>query len=176
MTKNIKKSDVTAAAKSVKLAYILTVIPASIVDWPALQALWRAVSGAKLTSQVPLLTGSSSDDFKTIECKGNTLVPVINPGEAPTDGKAEISGVVEGVNDKTLDWAYDAQGKEAVVIAERCSDGTKFIFANPCTGGLTFQYQSIGAQDGGSAGISFKFTGEDCPTPMLVYAPASVQN
>ena len=172
MTKNAKKSDVTAGAKSSKFAYILTIIPADIVDWPALLTLWQAATAGKLASQVPLLTGSSSDDFKTIECKGNTVVPVVNAGEAPTDGKAEISGTVEGVNDKTLEWAYSAQGTENVVIAERCSDGTKFIFANPCTGGMVFQYQSIGAQDGGVAGISFKFIGEDCPVPMLVYAPA----
>ena len=176
MTKNIKKSDVTAAAKSNKYAYILTVIPAGIVDWAALQTLWLAATGGKLTSQVPLLTGSSTDDFKTIECKGDTIVPVINAGEAPTDGKAEISGTVEGINDKSLEWAYGAQGTENIVIAERCSDGTKLIFANPCTGGLVFQYQSIGGQDGGSAGISFKFTGADCPVPMLVYAPAAVQS
>ena len=176
MTKNIKKSDVDAKEKSTKLSWILTVIPAAIVDFISLNTLWAAADEGKLTAQVPLKEDASTDNFLTIECKGNTVVPVVNPGESPYDGNAQITGVVEGVNEKTLAWAYDAQGQEAVVIATRCSDGKRFIFGSPCSGGMTFQYQSIGAQDGGTAGINFQFTSADCPKPMLVYAPASAQN
>ena len=101
------------------------------------------------------------------------MVPVINAGEAPQDGKAELTAIAEGVDENTLDWAFNMQGEEVVAIVERCSDGKKFLYANPCTGGMTFQYQSIGAQDGGTAGINFTLSGSDCPEPMLVYEPAS---
>ena len=174
MTRDIKKSQVEAADKSAKFIYIITIFAASVIDWHALQVLWNAATGGKLTSQVPFVTGATQDDQAghVIECKGGTVVPVVNPGEAPMDGKAQITGIVEGVNEDTLAWAYDLQGEEVVAVVERCSDGKKFIFANPCTGGMTFQYQSIGAQDGGNAGINFQLTGADCPKPMLVYAPA----
>ena len=173
MTFNMKKSDVPTKAKSNLYNYIITFILASLVDWDALQTLWNNVSGAVLTSAVPLTSGAQQSDWHTLECGANTVVPTINPGEAPMDGKAEITGIVEGVDETTLGWAYGMQGEEVVPIVTRCSDGKKFIFANPCTGGMTFQYQSIGGQDGGKSGIAFQLTGTDCPKPMLVYAPES---
>lgn len=177
MTRNMKKSQVAAAEKSAKFSYIITIFAAAVIDWAALQALWAAMTGAKLTSQLPFLSGATDDDKAghTIECKAGTVVPTINPGEAPMDGNAQITGIVEGINEDSLAWAYELQGEEVVAIVERCSDGKKFLFANPCTGGVTFQYQSIGAQDGGTAGINFQLTGTDCPKPMVVYEPASVQ-
>lgn len=174
--KNNSRKNVTAASKSTKYNYIITLVAAAIVDWAALAALWKAKQGAKLTSKLPLLAlpdgETEADQYHTIECKPSTVVPVINAGEAPMDGKAEITAIAEGVDESTLDWAYGMQGEEVVAIVERCSDGKKFLFANPCTGGMTFQYQSIGAQDGGTAGINFTLTGADCPEPMLVYEPA----
>lgn len=179
MVKNLKKKDVAATSKAAKYAYIIILIAASYIDWSALQALWKAKTGAKLTSKVPFLTlpqGETEDDhMHTIECKAGTVVPVINPGEAPMDGKAQITAIAEGVDENTLDWAYNMQGEEVVAIVERCSDGKKFLFANPCTGGMIFQYQSIGSQEGGTAGINFQLTGGDCPEPMLVYDPAVAQ-
>ncbi|MBQ6983889.1 MAG: hypothetical protein IJQ20_03070 [Paludibacteraceae bacterium] len=175
--KNKTRKDVNAASKSTKFSYIITLVAASIVDWAALAALWKAKTGAKLTSKLPLLAlpqgESEADQYHTIECKPGTVVPVINAGEAPQDGKAEITAIAEGVDENTLDWAFNMQGEEVVAIVERCSDGKKFLYANPCTGGMTFQYQSIGAQDGGTAGINFTLSGSDCPEPMLVYEPAS---
>lgn len=179
MVKNVKRKDVDAKSKSTKFSFIITLIEAAIVDWAALAALWAAKTGAKLTSQVPYLTLTSPDTVDdhtlVLECKPGTIVPVVNAGEAPTDGKAEITGIVEGVDEHTLQMAYENQGKEMIAIVERCSDGMKFLFANPCTGGMTFQYQSIGAQDGGTAGINFTLSGADCPEPMLVYAPVAAQ-
>ena len=172
--KNIKKSDVVANAKSAKFAYIITLIAAAVIDWKAVSAIVSALDGAKLTSKIPFLEGvTEENEMHEIECKAGTVIPVINPGEAPMDGNAQITGIVEGLDEKTLDWAYSMQGEEVVAIVERCSDGKKFAFLNPCTGGLTFQYQSIGAQDGGNAGINFQLTGSDCPKPMLVYEPAT---
>lgn len=174
--KNKTRKDVNAASKSTKFSYIITLVAASIVDWAALAALWKAKTGAKLTSKLPLLAlpegETEADQYHTIECKPGTVVPVINAGEAPQDGKAEVTAIAEGVDEKTLDWAYSMQGEEVVAIVERCSDGMKLLFANPCTGGVTFQYQSIGTQDGGTAGVNFTLTGADCPEPMLVYEPA----
>ena len=174
--KNKTRKEVNAASKSTKYNYIITLVAAAIVDWAALAALWKAKTGAKITSKLPLLAlpegESEADQYHTIECKPGTVVPVINAGEAPMDGKLEITAIAEGVDDKTLDWAYGMQGEEVVAIIERCSDGMRFLCANPCTGGLTFQYQSIGAQDGGTAGVNFTLSGSDCPEPMLVYEPA----
>ena len=180
MVKNVKRKDVDAKSKSTKFSFIITLIEAAIVDWAALAALWAAKTGAKLTSQVPYLELTSPDTVAdhtlVLECKPGTIVPVVNAGEAPTDGKAEITGIVEGIDENTLQMAYENQGKEVIAIVERCSDGKKFLFANPCTGGMTFQYQSIGAQDGGTAGINFTLSGADCPEPMLVYEPAAAQS
>lgn len=177
MVKNIKRKDVDVKSKSTKFAFIITLIEAAIVDWEALTALWKAMTGAKLGSQVPYLTLESGDSVENhtlvLECKPGTIVPVVNAGEAPTDGKGEITGIVEGIDENTLQMAYENQGKEVIAIVERCSDGVKFLFANPCTGGMTFQYQSIGAQDGSIAGINFTLSGADCPKPMVVYAPAA---
>ena len=174
--KNKTRKEVNAASKSTKYYYIITLVAASIVDWAALAALWKAKTGAKITSKLPLLElpegESEADQYHTIECKPGTVVPVINAGEASQDGRAEITAIAEGLDDKTLDWAYGMQGEEVVAIVERCSDGMKLLFANPCTGGVTFQYQSIGTQDGGTAGVNFTLTGADCPEPMLVYEPA----
>ena len=176
--KNNSRKNVTAASKSTKYNYIITLVAAALVDWAALASLWKNNrTGAKLTAKLPLLAlpdgETEADQYHTIECKPSTVVPVINAGEAPMDGKAEITAIAEGVDESTLDWAYGMQGEEVVAIVERCSDGKKFLFANPCTGGMTFQYQSIGAQDGGTAGINFTLSGSDCPEPMLVYEPAS---
>lgn len=180
MVKNIKRKDIDVKSKSAKYSFIITLIEAAIVDWAALVALWRAKTGAKLTSQLPMLTLESGDSVENhtlvLECKPDTIVPVVNAGEAPQDGKADITGIVEGIDENTLQMAYENQGKELVAIVERCSDGMKFLFANPCTGGLTFQYQTIGAQDGGTAGINFTLSGGDCPEPMVVYEPASAQS
>ena len=177
MVKNVKRKDVDAKSKSAKYSFIITLIEAAIVDWAALAALWNAMTGAKLTSQVPYLELTSPDTVAdhtlVLECKPGTIVPVVNAGEAPTDGKAEITGIVEGIDENTLQMAYENQGKEVIAIVERCSDGMKFLFANPCTGGMTFQYQNIGTQDGGIAGINFTLSGADCPKPMVVYAPAA---
>ena len=59
MTKNIKKSDVDAKEKSTKLSWILTVIPAAIVDFISLNTLWAAAEEGKLTAQVPLKEDAS---------------------------------------------------------------------------------------------------------------------
>lgn len=174
--KNKTRKEVNAASKSTKFSYIITLVAASIVDWAALNAIWKQKTGAKITSKLPLLElpqgESEADQYHTIECKPGTVVPVINAGEAPMDGKLEITAIAEGLDDKTLEWAYGMQGEEVVAIIERCSDGMRFLGANPCTGGLTFQYQSIGAQDGGTSGVNFTLSGSDCPEPMLVYEPA----
>ena len=180
MVKNIKRKDIDAKSKSTKFAFIITLIEAAIVDWAALSTLCAAKTTAKLTSQVPYLELQQDDTVAnhtlTLECKPGTVVPIINAGEAPMDGKAEITAIVEGVDENTLQMAYENQGKEMIAIVERCSDGKKFLFANPCTGGMTFQYQSIGAQDGGTSGINFTLSGADCPEPMLVYEPAAAQS
>jgi hypothetical protein len=180
MVKNIKRKDIDAKSKSTKFAFIITLIEAAIVDWAALSTLWAAKQTAKLTSQVPYLELQQDDTVAnhtlTLECKPGTVVPIINAGEAPMDGKAEITAIVEGVDENTLQMAYENQGKEMIAIVERCSDGKKFLFANPCTGGMTFQYQSIGAQDGGTSGINFTLSGADCPEPMLVYEPVTAQS
>ena len=174
--KNKTRKEVNAASKSTKYNYIITLVAAAVVDWAALAALWKAKTGAKITSKLPLLDlqneETEADQYHTIECKPGTVVPVINAGEAPMDGKLEITAIAEGLDDKTLDWAYSMPGEEVGANIERCSGGTRCLCANPCTGGLTFQYQSIGAQDGGTAGVNFTLSGSDCPEPMLVYEPA----
>ena len=170
MLPNFSKSSVTGNAKSTKLLFILTLYAAAAIDWDALRAIWAAaVENGKLTA-LPLLTGTGIDSTAhTLECKSGSVSFSVAPGEAPQDGVATVSGVLDGVAEDQLKTAYALQGEEVVAIVERCSDGKKFIFANPCTGGVTFQYQSIGAQDGGEAGVAFNLTGKDCPVPVLIF-------
>lgn len=172
MLKDFKKTDVVAASKSSKLLFVITLYSAAVVDWAKLLTDWTtSVTGAKLTTALPFLEGTSQEEQNghVLECKSGSVTFGVAPGETPTDGAATINGILEGVDETSLDVAYGLQGEEVVAVVTRCSDNKKFIFANPCTGGVVFQYQQIGAQDGGEAGISFTLTGKDCPTPMLVY-------
>lgn len=169
------KTQVSAASKSAKLLFVIYIYAAAVIDWAKLLRVWsEAVSGATLHGDLPFLEGTSSAEQEghILECKAGSVTFSVAPGETPTEGVATINGVLEGVDENSLEVAYGLQGEEVVAIVERCSDGKKFIFANPCTGGAVFQYQTIGAQDGGEAGISFTLTGKDCPQPMLVYEPA----
>lgn len=174
MITDFVKASVTSAAKSMKMLFVITLYPASVVDWEALRAAWaQKATAGKLTCPLPFLTGTAQDeqDGHVLECKAGSVTIGVAPGEAPQDGVATISGVLEGLAEDQLATAYSLQGEEVVAVVERCSDSKRFIFANPCTGGVVFQYQQIGAQDGGEAGISFNLTGKDCPVPMLVYEP-----
>lgn len=175
MVKNFLKSSVLASAKSTSIMYKILILAAELVDWDSLRSAWSdAVKNGVLTIAVPLIESASASSWKQIDCAAGTVVPAIAPGEAPQDGVATINASVDGVDETVLDFAYSMQGEEVVAVVERCSDGKKFIFANPCTGGMVFQYQSIGAQDGNKAGMNFTLTGKDCPVPMLVYAPEEV--
>lgn len=173
MIPNLSKSSIKAQDKSLTHLYRIRLLDAAAVDWDALREAWASVSGATLNRAIPTLDTATDKAWHTVDCKGNTVTVSVAPGEAPANGVATVSGVVEGINETTLAWAYDMQGREVVAVIERCADGKQFIFANPCTGGVTFQYQTIGSQDGNTAGISFNLTGIECPKPMLVYAPAS---
>lgn len=175
MVKDFKKTQVVAASKSAKLLFKITLFAAAVVDWAELLRNWAtSVSGATLTVALPFLEGTTDAEQAghVLECKAGSVTFSVAPGETPTEGVATVNGVLEGVDENSLEVAYGLQGEEVVAVVERCSDGKKFIFANPCTGGAVFQYQTIGAQDGGEAGISFTLTGKDCPQPMLVYDPA----
>ena len=172
MVKNFLKSSVLASAKSTSIMYKILILAAELVDWDSLRAAWAtSVQSGVLTIEVPLIESATSSSWKQIDCAAGTVIPSIAPGEAPQDGIATINASVDGVDETVLDFAYGMQGEEVVAVIERCADGKKFIFANPCTGGMVFQYQSIGALDGNKAGMSFTLTGKDCPVPMLVYSP-----
>lgn len=174
MITNFKKSDVAEASKSSTLRHILTWYNSQDVDWDELYTQWRQITGGVYDQTLPLVEDENSNTPEpiTIECE-NGMTMSVAPGETPTDGVATISASVAGIDETTLELAYQMQGREGVAIIERCSDGKKFIFANPCTGGVTFQYQTIGTLDSNKAGISFQLTGAGCPRPMLVYEPDS---
>ena len=169
---NFKKSAVAEASKSTTLRHILTWYDAKDVDWQALYEDWKNIEGATMTSDLPLIAiGDNDPDPIVIECETGMTMSVA-PGETPTDGVATVGASVAGVDETTLELAYQMQGREGVAIVERCSDGKKFIFANPCVGGVTFQYQTIGALDTNKAGIRFTLTGAGCPKPLMVYKPS----
>ncbi len=171
MLPDYSKQTLKGTDKSTKLSFILTLYAASVIAWDALQNAWEsAVAAGKLTTALPIVQGVVGTPYNTIECKSGSVSFSVAPGEAPA-GVATISGVIDGVAEDQLKTVYALQGEEVVAIVTRCADGKKFVFANPCTGGVTFQYQTIGALDGGEAGISFNLTGKDCPVPVLVYEP-----
>lgn len=166
MVKGIDKSKVPATSKALTMKYIIAIIAANFVDWEAFNTIWKNATGGKITSDVPLTT--SAPLWMNFECAPGSVSFNVTPGESPYNGRAQISAIVDGVDETTLDWAFACQGEEVVAKVTRCSDGKVFVFANPCTGGMTFQYQQIGSQDGGKAGISFNLTGTDCPQPVMV--------
>lgn len=114
----------------------------------------------------PLLAG---EVFRYLDAKAQSVKPNAEPGESPYNGKLTISFVIEGISEETLQWAYDNQGEDFVVIWERCSDNKRFIAGDPCSGGLKFSYTSIGDQDGGVSGIAGTLTGAECPNPYFFY-------
>jgi|GEM_PF-1007320 len=174
MLPNFSKSSVTGASKSTKYLFLLTIYAAAAIQWDRLRTLWAAAVEAGRLTELPLVTDTGADkNPHTLECKSGSISFSVAPGEAPQDGVATVSGTLDGLAEDQLKTAYALQGEEVVAVIERCSDGKKFIFANPCTGGGTFQYQNIGALDGGESGVSFNITGKDCPVPVLVYEPQS---
>lgn len=175
MVKNLSKADVSVSSKSTSILFTIALLAAELVDWVTLRTQWQAATG-KLTQQIPLVESATADAWKSVDCGAGTVVPSIAGGESPYDGVATINAIAEGIDEATLDWAYNMQGEEVVAVVTRCSDGKKFVFANPCTGGLVFKYESIGSQDGGKAGIAFTLTGRDCPKPALVYEPGTQTN
>lgn len=171
MLPNFSKSSVTSTSKSTKYNFLLTLYSAGSIDWETLQKLWNAAVSKGVLDMLPMLPSGDDNDPHSIDCKAGSVSFSVAPGEAPQDGVATVEGVIEGLAEEQLKLAYGLQGEEVVAIVTRCSDGKKFIFANPCTGGVVFRYQSIGSQDGGEAGISFNLTGKDCPVPVLVFDP-----
>ena len=107
--------------------------------------------------------------YRFLDVKTTNMKPNAQPGDSPFEGKLVLTPVIEGVSKASLSWIYEYQGKEVIVIWERCSDGQRFIGGSPCSDGLTIKYTSIGDQDGGIAGIALSLEGQPCPEPFLFY-------
>lgn len=107
--------------------------------------------------------------FKYVDAQTNSIKPATQVGESPYNGKLEIPFIIEGISGETLSWSYENQGEDFVGVWVRCADNQCFIAGDPCSGGLRFSYDTIGALDGGISGISGKLTGGECPEPIWLY-------
>jgi hypothetical protein len=126
---------------------------------------WPLAAAATISTNVLL----PNKTFKFIDALTNTINANAQPGESPYTGKLTLTPTLEGLSKITLDWVYKNVGSRVIAIWERCADGQKFIGGTPCSSGLTVKYTSIGALDGGIAGIALSLEGGDCPDPFYFY-------
>jgi len=126
---------------------------------------WPASLGATINTNVLL----PNKTYKYIDALTGTINANAAPGESPYTGKLTLTPTIEGLSKTTLDWLYQNLGQRVIAIWERCSDGQKFIGGSPCSSGLSVKFTSVGALDGGIAGIAVSLEGGDCPEPFFFY-------
>lgn len=148
------------ATKSKKLKYRVYAADLSSVDTDN----WPVAVLATIASNV--LKGG--EVYKHIDTYIETLNWEGDPGESPLQDKIKITGGLEGVSKAVLDFWYKNRGNRHIVIVERCADNQRFIFGNPCSGGLMLKTEKLGTLENMS-GIAFNWEGSECPEPFYFY-------
>lgn len=106
--------------------------------------------------------------YRYMDCHVNSVKPSAAAGAAPHDAKLTVPIVIDGISKKSLQWVYDNNGEDVVLIWERCADGQKFIGGSPCSSGLTIKLKTIGEVNN-LAAIELSLEGGDCPEPFWFY-------
>lgn len=137
----------------------------------------EATKGTIAAESLKMLSGKG---FHFIDCIKNTVKPAAKSvGEVAPLGQATITADVKGLTPEALDFIYENNGEEMIVIWEQCSSRQKFIAGSRC-GGLTMSYTNIGYTDefigaqlsftGGKTAAPFYFFEGDIPKPTATPA------
>jgi hypothetical protein len=126
---------------------------------------WPQAAAATIGTNVLL----PNKTYNFVDALTNSINANAQPGESPYTGHLVLTPTLEGLSKVTLDWLYKNLGSRVVAVWERCSDGQKFIGGSPCSGGLVVKFTSVGALDGGVAGVALSLEGGDCPEPFYFY-------
>lgn len=131
------------------------------IDWDAFTA--------PTTGSVATITMKTGKYFAYIDCQPNSVKPnAASVGEIAPQGQLTIAAAIEGITEDSLQWIYDNNGKQKVVIWENCATGKKFIAGSPCSG-LRLSYEALGVIDDWQ-GANIKFTGSACPEPFWFFS------
>lgn len=103
-----------------------------------------------------------------LDCQANSVKPnAATVGEIAPQGQLTIAASIEGVTKKSLQWMYQFNGEEFVVIWENCMTGEKFIAGSPCSC-LKLTYEALGVIEDWQ-GATIKFVGAPCPEPFWFF-------
>ena len=130
------------------------------IDWDK----WdKATAG--IIKKLPVLAGKCCS---YIDCQANSVKPnAATVGEIAPQGQLTISCSYEGITPEALQFIYNNNGEEFVVIWENCLTGKKFIAGSPCSC-LKLSYESLGVIDDWQ-GANLKFVGAACPDPFWFF-------
>jgi len=104
------------------------------IDWDK----WvKAANG--VINKLPILVGKCCS---YIDCQANSVKPnAATVGEVAPQGQLTISCSYEGITPEALQFIYNNNGEEFVVVWENCLTGKKFIAGSPCSC-LKLSYES----------------------------------
>ncbi len=130
------------------------------IDWDK----WdKATDG--VIKKLPILAGKCC---LYIDCQANSVKPnAATVGEVAPQGQLTINCSYEGITPEALQFIYNNNGEEFVVIWENCLTGKKFIAGSPCSC-LKLSYESLGVIDDWQ-GANLKFVGAACPDPFWFF-------
>lgn len=164
---NLEKQDKSSKQNSPKFRlYVANLNDVDIDNWPA--AVDATIADGVL---------KAGKKFTYLDSTPTSINPSAAPGESPLNGVLTLTPVIEGISKKSLQWIYDNNGEDCVVVWVRCADNQKFIGGTPCSSGLKLSYTQIGTLDGGIGGIALQFQGQECPEPFYFYdGPLDVES
>lgn len=130
------------------------------IDWDK----WKPAASGSI-AELPMLLDKYC---MFIDCQANSVKPnAATVGEIAPQGQLTISASYEGITPESLQWIYNNNGEEFVVIWENCLTGKKFIAGSPCSC-LKLSYESLGVIDDWQ-GANLKFVGSPCPDPFWFF-------
>lgn len=103
-----------------------------------------------------------------LDCQANSVKPnAATVGEIAPQGQLTVAASIEGITENTLQWIYQNNGEEFVVIWENCMTGKKYIAGSPCSC-LKLTYEALGVIEDWQ-GATIKFVGTPCPEPFWFF-------
>lgn len=151
---------VDASAKIATIKYRIYLAKKQDVDFEK----WEKAT-AGIIKKLPLL----SDKYCAfLDCQANSVKPnAATVGEIAPQGQLTVAASIEGITEDTLQWIYQNNGQEFVLIWENCMTGKKYIAGSPCSC-LKLTYEALGVIEDWQ-GATIKFVGAPCPEPFWFF-------
>ena len=106
--------------------------------------------------------------FHYIDCIPNTIKPnAKSVGDVAPLGQLEVTAEVAGLTADTIQFLYDQNGEEMILIWEHCETGKKFIAGGAC-GGVKFSYAELGVL-GDYSGAKLSWKGYPTSGPFFFF-------